>query len=389
MAPKARKYSNPITGIINVTGEGDTGKTTFSLTSGAEVERTAFVDNDVKGKNIVRQVEKAGRQFAYYKNLTQISAKGGIGNKPMREIEFHEYCMGILDDLASMEGKLDVIVWDTWTAFENTFQPYVKSRPNDFRQFYSAMGQIKGAEEWNASFEYEARVLDAMTEIAPLVILTSHLKNDVNKRQVAEAKKPLIQKAFMRVYLRHGVNTPKPTALFLKRPLKMDFTSSMEPVNVVHRKVHEFTWSKLLEYWENPVGDEPPPPEAQLDEFELSILDGILTRDQKDTLRKEVLELEKERQAEEKLNKIMRKKTHAPVPDIPDDAFGLMAKAMDELSIDSDELVEILGLSDSDELLEVENVEEAWETVKAYAEGKAKSKAKTSKASVNGKQRRR
>lgn len=382
-AQKIRKSANPITGIINVTGEGDSGKTTFGMNSGAAIERTAFIDNDVKGKNVVRQAERAGKEFAFYRNLTKISAKGGMGGKPMREIEFHEYCMGVLDELSQMEGKLDVIVWDTWTPFENTFQPYVHSRPNEFRQFYSAMGQIKGAEEWNAAFDYEARVLDAMTEIAPLVVLTSHLKNDANKRQIAEAKKPLIQKAFMRIYLRHGVNTPKPTALFLKRPLKMDFDSGIDPINVVQRKVPEFTWTKLLQYWDNPVGDTPPTAEEQLTEFEISILEGILTRDQKDALRLAVLEAEKEREAEEKQRKLMRQASHAPVPAIPEEAFGLMSKAMEEFSIDTDTLVEILQVDDLETLMEMskDEVEEAWKAVKQYA-----TKA-SAKASTNGKKR--
>jgi hypothetical protein len=377
---KTRRSTNPITGVVNVTGEGDSGKTTFGMNSGAAIERTAFIDNDVKGKNIKRQADLAGRVFAYYQNLTQVSAKGGMGGKPMKEIEFHEYCMNVLEELSSLEGQLDVILWDTWTPFENTFQPYVHSRPNEFKQFYSAMGQIKGAEEWNASFEYEARVLDAMSEIAPLVILTSHLKNDAQKRQVAEAKKPLIQKAFMRIYLRHGVNTPKPTALFLKRPLKMEFGSSMDPINVIQRKVPEFTWQKLLWYWENPVGDTPPTAEEQLTELELSILDGILTRDQKDVLKLAVLEAEKEKIAEERQQKLLRQISQAPVPEVPEDVFGLMSKAMEVYDIDSEKLAEILGVAEED-LMEVDDAAEAWKTVKKYVNEKATAK------SSNGKRR--
>ena len=360
---KVRRSKNPITGIINVTGENGTGKTTFAMTTGAEPERTAFIDDDVKGKNIVKQLEQTGRKFAVYHNLIKESLKNG---NPMRELDFHEHCIRILDELAEWEGKLDVIVWDPWTRFENTFFPVVTSNPNRFKQFYSQMGAIKGAEQWNASFEYEARILDAMTEIAPLVVLTSHLKKDASKRDVAESKKPLIQKSFMRIYLRHTLNSPKPTGLFLKRPLKMDFSNGMKPINVVHRKVAELTWEKLVGYWGNPVGNTPPSPDEQLNEFELSILDGILTKDQKDILALSVIDAERERE-EEARNARLKKRILNKNSAAPTTAITLLTKAFLEYKMDGDRVAEILGLESSDEVMELKEskIEDAWDKIKA------------------------
>jgi hypothetical protein len=340
------------------------------MNTGAAPERTAFIDDDVKGKNIVKQVEKAGRKFAVYHNLMKESAYGKNG-KQMRELEFHEHCLTILDELSEMAGDLDVIIWDTWTRFENTFHPAVVARPGDFRQFYSPMGQIKGAEQWGAAFDYESRVLDLMTEIAPLVILTSHLKKDQSKRDVAEAKKPLVQKSFMRIYFRHTPNSPKPTGLFLKRPLKMDFTKGMEPTNVVHRKVVELTWDKLIYYWNNPVGDTPPGEDEQLNDFELSILDGILTSDQKDVLRLAVIQEEREREEEARQMRLQKKvmsqgqKNGNFAPTTP---VALITRAMSEFEMDMEQVAEALELGSSDEIMEIPNgkaVEEAWETLKA------------------------
>ena len=360
---KVKKSRNPITGIINVTGGENTGKTSFAFDTGAEPERTAFIDDDVKGKNVVKQVERTGRKFGYYCNLIRDS-------KGMREIELHNLGMKILDELDTMKGELDVIIWDTWTRFENTFQPVVHRNPTKFREFYSAMGQIKGAEEWNAAFEYEAKTLDAMTEIAPLIILTSHLKKDASKRDVAESKKPLIQKAVMRVYLRHSPNTPEPTGLLLKRLSKVDLSKGgIRPVNVTHRKMIPFTWDRLLYYWENPVGNTLPSPEEQLNEFEMSILDGILTKDQKDVLHLAVIEAEREREEEIRQQKAIKKITSRVEEEVMRSPFQVLTRAMAEYDMDGAKVAEVIGIEDEDDILDLseKEVRDAWEKIEKYA----------------------
>jgi len=358
---KVRKSNNPITGIINVAGEPDSGKTWFAFSSGAQPERTAFIDDDVKGKAIVEEVREQGRQLGYYKDLVK-------EGREMRELDFHKLCINILDEIEP--GKFDVLIWDTWTRFENTFQPVVASNPNRFKQFYSSMGQIKGAEQWNASFAYEAEVLSLLTEIAPLVILTSHLKKDASKRDVAESKKPLIQKPRMRVYLRHSPNSPEPTGLILKRLSKAEFgTSGMKPINVTHRKVFPCTWENLIYYWNNPVGNTLPGPDEQLNEFELSILDGILTKDQKDVLHLAVIDAERERE-EEVRNAKLQKRILGKNGNIPTTAITLLTQAFSDYKMDSDRVAEILGLDSSDDVMELKEseVEDAWKKIKKSGE---------------------
>lgn len=352
----AKKSINPIQGIINVTGEPDSGKTWFAFNSGAQPERTAFFDNDLKGKDIVRQIKQAGRELGYYRNLL----KEGKG---MRELEFHNMCMKFLDELEP--GKFDIIVWDTWTPFENTFHPYVVANPNKFRQFYSNMGAIKGAEQWSASFQYEATVMSQMTEIAPLIVLTSHLKKNDKKQDIAESKKPLVQKSQMRVYLRHNDDgSPVPVGLMLKRLAKVDIGNSfgMRPINVTHRKMKPFNWENLIYYWNNPVGDVAPGPDEQLNEFEMSILDGILTPDQKDVLRLSVIEAEREREEEERNTRTQQKllkKNSIP------NAMALLSKSMSDFDMDGDQVAEALGLDSMDEVLQLKGttLEEAWKTI--------------------------
>lgn len=367
---KIKKSKNPITGLINVTGEPDTGKTTFALTSGAAPERTAFIDDDVKGKSIVEEIRASGRQFGFYRNLVQEAAG-------MRELDLHNHCLSIIDSIEP--GKYDVLIWDTWTRFENTFQPVVASNPSRFKQFYSAMGQIKGAEQWNASFDYEASILAKLVNLAPLVIVTSHLKKDQTRvRDIAESKKPLIQKSRMRVWLRHSPDSPQPIGLMLKRLSKMNLSADGEmiPVNVTHRKVKPLTWKHLIDLWNNPVGDAKPGDNESLNEYELSILDGVLTRDQKEALKLAVIEAEKEKELEEQL-KSMNEETKGD--DVPENIGQFIAMANSKFGHNVADIQDILQVKVMQ--IKKEDIPDAWERLqqKAGKENDTTSKAKKKK----------
>jgi len=352
---------NPITGIINPTGEPDSGKTWFAFSSGASPERTAFIDDDVKGSAIVEEIKASGHSIGFYRNLVKES-------RGMRELDFHNLCLNIIEEI--QPGKYDVLIWDTWTRFENSFHPVVASNPSRFKQFYSSMGSIKGAEQWNASFDYEASILSQLTEKAPLVILTSHLKKDMSKRDVAESKKPLVQKSRMRVWLRHSPDTPEPTGLVLKRLSKAIVTENgMKPINVTHRKIHPFTWENLLKYWENPVGNVSPESDGQLTEFELSILDGILTKDQKDVLRLAVIEAERERQENEAIVSAVSKKPleeqlNGEFPVVPKTWIEFLSQAMNSFGMTAININETLDVGlDKLQKMNTGELEELWQTL--------------------------
>jgi hypothetical protein len=71
----------------------------------------------------------------------------------------------------------------------------------------------------------------------------------------------------------------------LKRLSKVTVTESgITPINVLPRKVNPCTWKRILEYWEDPIGDRTPSDNEVPNDFEFSILDGVLTADQKDAL---------------------------------------------------------------------------------------------------------
>jgi len=282
---------NPITGIIHVTGEHDTGKTVFALSCGAPPDRIAFFDDDIKGRSTVEQLKRQGFKFGMYVDLVERFAG-------KREIEINESGMALIESIKP--DQFDCIVWDTWTRFESSFHAVIQKNPNRFREFYAPMGKIKAGEMWQVSFAYEAQIIDQLLTKVPLLILTTHLKDDyINDkrtgRQIPDAKKTLNQKSNFRVWLRHNPDGPQPIGLVLKRPVKLEVSDKgINPINILPRKLKPCTWQIIRKFWDNPVGDRPLKEDEKPDEFELSILDGTLTKDQKNILRLAVLEAEQQ-----------------------------------------------------------------------------------------------
>lgn len=285
--------TNPITGLIHLTGEPDTGKTTFALTCGFKPEDIAFFDDDLKTQAIADALKETGTPFGAYYNLTKLTLS-------KKEIDFHNQVIELIDGLP--KGKFKCLIFDTWTRFENTFQPVIQSNPKRFRDYYSSKGDIKGAEMWKASFDYEAVVIDKLMAVAPLVILITHLKDEnvgsvKTGKQIPDCKKPIVEKSRVRLWVRHNPAGPEPIGLVLKRLSKVTADASgIHAVNVLPRKLNPCTWEKLLTYWENPIGDRQPDDTEKPNNFELSILDGVLTEDQKDVLHINRVEADKPQQ---------------------------------------------------------------------------------------------
>jgi hypothetical protein len=315
--------TNPITGLIHLTGEPDTGKTTFALTCGFKPGEIAFFDDDLKTQAIADMLAEAKTPLGAYYNLTKLS----LGKK---EIDYHNLVVDLITGLP--KGKFKCLIFDTWTRFENTFQPIVQSNPKRFKDYYSPMGAIKGAEIWKASFDYEAAVIDMMMGAAPLVILVTHLKDQSigavkTGKEVPDCKKPVVEKSRIRLWLRHNPEGPEPIGLVLKRLSKVELgKDGLKAVNVLPRKLNPCTWSKLLEYWQNPIADRQPQESEKPNAFELSILDGVLTEDQKDVLH---------------INRVESDRPQQPIPSLPSPAIS--TPTTESLPYTLDDLVNLFG----------------------------------------------
>lgn len=267
-------------GIVNIAGESDVGKTTFALECGVHPSKILFIDDDVKGQALANEFKRAGTPFGRYVNLVEET----IG---MKETQFHAFCIGMID--AIPENTYDVVIWDTFTRFEKSFHPWVFAHQNSFREKWSPSGVIHGSEIWIAAQEYEAQALDKLQRKVPLVILTSHMKDEnVNGiktgKRIPDSMKPVIIKSTLRILLRHSDNgSPIPTGLILKRIGKRTVEDgAIKTVCVLPRKVANLNWDKIREFYNNPVGNRPPTQDELPNEFEMSLLDSsVLTGDQR------------------------------------------------------------------------------------------------------------
>jgi len=281
------KFQPIIPGVIHVTGEPDVGKTLFALQCGANPNRMAFICDDSKGRGTVDQLRVDGIEFAHYVDLKDET-------RGLAQLKVYEKCQETIDALAKME--LDAIVWDTWTRAASTLKSYVRKNPTKFResQDWAPMGQIKGAQQWKEAQELEAQIISRLNTIAPVVILVTHLKNQYigsrrTGKQIPDASRTIIKAPSFRVWLRRNPSgSPVPVALVLKRISKSEFVEGkgLRTVNVLPPRVQPLdgdrsVWDAIKRYVDNPVGDRELEPREMPNKFERSLIEGVMTEDQK------------------------------------------------------------------------------------------------------------
>jgi hypothetical protein len=262
-----------IRGIVHVTGESGSGKTTFCINN-EKPGKICFIGDDVQDQSLSEQIH-----FGMYHNLVTECAG-------MRELEMHNYVLGIIDSIKP--GQFDRIVFDTYTRFEDTYQPYVTANMPKFKTQWSPMGQIKGAQVWQVSFQYEAQILSKLSQLAPLVMLTSHIKEDKTNgvktgKMISEGKRPLVTNTHMRIWLRRGIG-PEPVGLLLKRPsLRVVKDDVIQTINPFPYKM-TMTWENIEKYIKDPIGNRTPTAEETPDAYEIGVLSGVLTESQRQVL---------------------------------------------------------------------------------------------------------
>lgn len=290
MAENEKEKQRVLNGIFHVTGEPDTGKTTFCLESGAAPEKTLFIDDDVKGRSTVNDLLEAGVKFGKYVDLTEL-------RRSNTEYKFHKKVLELIKGIKP--GQYDSIVWDTWSEFGRSFHSYVTKHPKEFKESWSAMGRIKSGEQWREARKYEAIVLNHLASMTKALFVTTHLRTHYVNNVAVPGKfspdcSPTLEKVSrMRLWLRQNPNgRPVPIALVLKRLDKkfVDEQGRIRTVSVLPRKISPLDeenslWDTIWNYWDKPVGNSELAEEEMPDAYELSILDGTLTSDQARTFR--------------------------------------------------------------------------------------------------------
>lgn len=291
--------TNPIKGMVAVISNYGVGKTTFALECGYQPKDIVFINDDVKDTGL-------NEEFKLYIDLVSTS-------KEMKVLEFHAYCNKLIDNLKPAK----VIIWDTWTQYQATFPAYVKSNPNEFRlpTQYSSMGKMKAGELYQDAYRYEGAWLAKLKEKCDLLILTFHLKQEyVNNVAVPGKMKPghdrAIEKyADLRVWLTPNPDGQVPTGLIMKNISKRDVTKKgIKTQQVLPLRIARCDWENIFNYWEHPVGNRKLADEEKPNSFELSLIEGTLTTEDK-RLYEVSLPLVEKQSAEEKAEELMIKQS--------------------------------------------------------------------------------
>ncbi len=272
--------STVLTGLVHITGEVDAGKSTMAYSACTSPDKISFFDGDVKAEAIDREIH-----FGVYHNLVRMFAK----SSKTKPIDFHAMTIKLLKDLP--DNKYELLVFDNWSQMEDGISDYGDEHILELSSLTPRQVKNMSALTWPYKYIYYAQVLDLMLSKAPLVILTTHIREKwigQHKSGLMEPRgqRPLVEKSTLRLWLRHNPDGPEPIGLVLKRIAKREVTEEgIQTVSVLPRKIKPCTWQKIKWYMDNPIGNRQPTEEEMPNAFELSILDGTLTPDQKDSLR--------------------------------------------------------------------------------------------------------
>ena len=275
-----------VKGVVLITGEHGVGKTRAAVEA-ADPKKTLLIDDDEKGRETVRRIQEDGYEFGRYVNFID-----RIKNK--KPVQIHEEGLKLIDEIPV--GKYDNIIWDTWTRFAGTCAAWVQSHNELFRDRWAAMGKIKSGEEYKEARLYEAELISRLHQKAPLVILVSHLKNQYlnnvqTGKQIPATSKAVDSVCNLRLWLKHNPHSTTPIALVLKNIEKNKMvngrlrTVQVLPMKVTpldNKNVFEMSiWDAVERYIENPIGNRKPNKDEVPDDFEMSIIHGTLTEDQR------------------------------------------------------------------------------------------------------------
>lgn len=322
-----------ISGVILVTGEHGTGKTTLALESGSP-SGMWFVDDDLKGNATVKQIRSDGVEFGRYINFIEET-------QGMKALDVHMKGLEIIEKIES--NGADVVVWDTWTRFASSCHAYVVAHPNKFRDpdNWAAMGKIRSGEEYKEARLYEADLISRLQSKARLVVLVSHLKNQYLNNAPTGKEIPAVSKAVdrvcnLRLWLRHNPESHTPIGLVLKNIDRKIYDPDLDrlrtvkilPTKITPQEAERSLWDAIYRYYNDPAGLREPLAHEIPDNFESSIVEGTLTEDQRLSWLYAIRQ-ERERAEEEEMIRALESRARAREMKEEGASFAEISKALD------------------------------------------------------------
>lgn len=266
------QMKNPVKGIVAVISDYGVGKTSFALENGYLPDDMIFINDNIKAIPYIMQ-------FKNYIDLVGMT-------RGLKILEFHERCLELIEN----SKKAKVIIWDTWTRFASTFGPYVIANQSQFRNEnqYSSNGKIKMGEIYKDAYAYEGQILNDLKHKCDLLIVTFHLKDQYESnikiidRKIPGNDRAITEYTDLRLWLMNNPNRAIPTGIVLKNINRSEITSAgIKPIQVLPKRLEIANWPTIFQYWKKPIGNREPTEEEKPSDLEMSLIEGILTIEEK------------------------------------------------------------------------------------------------------------
>lgn len=271
--------NNKFRGICSVVGDYGAGKTVFALGNGADPSKIMLINDDVKTPPDVDYFKLFDLQLS-------------LENMDTRQS--YEWIMAMLDELEEdsykFDNRPDVIVWDTWTGFSKLCRKMVDEYPGQFAKKWSPKSDIRNGEVSREGRKIETKTLSRLKNLAKIVIVTFYPKplyiNGVlvPGKKDSEATQAVRKGADLRLWLTPNPDLDAPVGLVLKNIAKHTVTADngLSFVKILPQRINGCDWRTIMEYYDDPIGTRMSlRPDEIPNDFEISIIDGTLTPEQK------------------------------------------------------------------------------------------------------------
>jgi archaellum biogenesis ATPase FlaH len=402
--PKASTILYPwLRGVIEITGEHDTGKTIAMLQTVKNFSSTVFVDDDIKGDATVKQMIDNSVEFADYIDLSKERAK--LNNTPTADEILDKVVFPLMERITAKHH--DVIIFDTWRIIYQSARGHVERNQHKYSSVVKWQGSsqiIQGLISKVARM-IERDFINKLKENCDLLILSHHVKDNyvanVNVGVIPESSATFDEICNMRIWLRRNYKSKVPVMLFLKRPNIPAMTNKgLRPINIVPLKItptdkHESIWDAIAEYVAEPIQSRLPRQDETPTVEELAVISGTITDEQRDYIKQMMdynAKMEKEFSSAmllvEKDAQPLLYSSHSPQDgsgtaqtdkseNTPANAIQLLSKAL-TLGYTKESMEQVLGATFNE--INANYKAEYWETLQSrQKEGKDVAKTKRKK----------
>lgn len=387
-------------GVIEITGDHDTGKTLAMLQTVKNFSSTVFVDDDIKGEGTVRQLYDQGVEFADYIDLSKERKK--LRGTPTADELLQQVVFPLMERIT--EKHHDVIIFDTWRIVYQAARGHVERNQSKYSNVVTWRGtnQIIQGLISKVARMIERDFINKLKESCDLLILSHHLKDNyvqsVNIGLIPESSATFDEICNMRIWLRRNPKSKVPVMLFLKRPNvprlvqgKGLRASNMVPLKITPTDKHESIWDAIQEYHDKPIESRAPRPDETPTPQELEVISGTLTAETKAYIQQSMIfnaQMEKELSGVSSSESVPLIVSPPPqdgtgtaqtsIPDgYPVNGVMMLSRAIAELGYTRETIEKALGMSFNE--INQSYKAEYWDTLqKAKATDGTKSKSKPS-----------